>query len=136
MATALAGAGDTEAEISAWTRALELDRADQQDWRIHHRLAVLLVGAGRHAEAAPHFRALAETDPSNPERWRRLARSFRDAGDVEGELEACVRLLRLKPSDHKMRGRALTLTISLGRRASPELRDYWSFLKKPPPPKP
>ena len=136
LATALAEAGDTEAEISAWTRALELDRADQQDWRIHHRLAVLLVGAGRHAEASVHFRALAETDPSNPERWRRLARSFRDAGDVEGELDACVRLLKLKPSDHKMRGRALTLTISLGRRASPELRDYWSFLKKPLPPKP
>ena len=133
LAAALGQVGDTKAETEAWTRALELDEGD---WRIHHRLAVLQVGASRHAEAARHFRALAEADPANPERWRRLARSLREARDVEGELEACVRLLALTPMDHKMRGRAMTLTTSLGRLASPELRNYWSGLRKPRPPGP
>ena len=112
LARLQAEVGDAEGETAAWTRVLALGA----DLSVRERLAELLGGLGRRAEAATHLRALAEAAaPGKTKPWRRLAAGLADAGDVEGEIEALRRLLEKSPADRQSHERLAQALSDLGR---------------------
>jgi tetratricopeptide (TPR) repeat protein len=85
LAACLDRHGSQADQLWAWSALLQLSPRDET---ARARLADLLEGAGRLAEAAQHARALAEADPPSAVRWTRLARLLTDLGDDEAAIEA------------------------------------------------
>ena len=81
--------GGLEGEIESWLAMLRLGENEHA----RKRLADLMLRLGRHAEAVPHLRALAEMRPIEAERWTRLAQTLNNVGDVAGERETWLRVL-------------------------------------------
>ena len=75
--------------MKSWLAMLRLGENEHA----RKRLADLMLRLGRHAEAVPHLRALAEMRPIEAERWTRLAQTLNNVGDVAGEREAWLRVL-------------------------------------------
>jgi Flp pilus assembly protein TadD len=98
LARSHAKGGDVEGEISAWARVLEIEPANAEALE---RSAELKAGLGRHADAVPHLRALAETPPAGALKWSRLARGLEDAGDPAGAVDAWRQVLELSPNKSK-----------------------------------
>jgi predicted Zn-dependent protease len=61
-------------------------------------LAEALVGAGRPADALPHFQSAAEMLPDNPKVWSGLAKANEAAGNKQLADDAWKRLMSLPPS--------------------------------------
>ena len=94
LARALAELGHEAEAVEAWRKVLELAPADAD---AHATLAELLSEVP--AEAAIHWRAVAEAAPKTPEPWRGLARSLAATGDTSGAADAWRRLLKLADDD-------------------------------------
>ncbi|HEY5411700.1 MAG TPA: tetratricopeptide repeat protein [Caulobacteraceae bacterium] len=118
LAAVFQEAKDAEGEADAWRRVLGLEAADAL---AHERLAQLLEIRGDRAEAAVHVRALAESDPSRPRPWRRLARLYDEAGDLTGALDAWTHVSELEPNDLAAREHLAQLLLDLERPAEAAL---------------
>lgn len=87
--------GDAEEAIRVLSR---LPRAEAA-----FNTGVLLAGAGRTAEAIPHYeRALAQR-PNLAAAWLRLGEARRECGDLPGALDAFRRALEIEPSHARAR---------------------------------
>ena len=104
--------GDTSAELEATTRVLALDPSRN---RLRMRAALILEGRGDFAEAAAHYRVLADAHPERPKLALRLARTCRWIGDEAGETAALAHLLALEPANVEAHGRLADLHETAGR---------------------
>ena len=90
---------------------------DAEDPHAHDELGRLLTRLGRPGEAAIHLRAVAEADPENLRRWKRLAATLQDAGDIDGEAEAWRRVLALAGGDGQAHERLAQILEAQGDKA-------------------
>ena len=131
--------GDTSAELEAIARVLALDPARN---RLRMRAALILEGRGDFAEAAAHYRILADAHPERLKLALRLARTCRMIGDEAGETAALERLLALEPANVEAHGRMADLHEKAGRmgeaathlrawtRALPDRKPLWGRLAR------
>ena len=95
LAEQLSEIGDRYGETEAWRRALSIGPLDPQS---HERLAKIFEDEGRPADAVPHLRVLAATEPVRAKAWKRLARALTGL-DPDAEIEAWQRTLALGGDD-------------------------------------
>ena len=93
LSRAMSDAGDTDGEVDALEKRLQLGG---EDVATRGRLVRLLNQLGRPADTIPHLRAMAEAEPEEASHWNRLTRALAAAGDVEGEIEVLQRMLELE----------------------------------------
>ncbi len=110
---------DLPNEIEALKGRLEAAGPDEST---SARLLKLLAESGRLAEAAAHLRELAQSDPANPEAWRRLARLHQQAGDIPGEIRALEDKLALAGRDGETTARLAKLLVDSGRAAEAKVQ--------------
>ncbi len=84
LAEASEAAGQAERALSAWSRVIELGGGPAD---VRSRVAQLLRGLARPAEAMSQLRIVAEAAPANIKVWSRFARTCEEADDV-GEAAA------------------------------------------------
>ena len=77
--------GDTVGATRAYRSALS---CQPEQPHAHNGLGMIALAAGRHVEAASHFRRAAMADGREPALWINAARASREMGDVEGERSA------------------------------------------------
>ncbi len=86
--------GETDKAVAEY--AAELKR-DAKAYRSAFNVGLLLLRAGRAAEAALRFRQSLDVQADFGTGWLYLAKALLDSGDVEGAREAALRGLQLRP---------------------------------------
>lgn len=95
--------------------------ADLDELTQHRRLASLLYEQGRLAEAVPHMRVLADSEPGSLKLRRRLAQCLEAAGDDLAALNAWREALAVKTDDLDTHLSAVRLTQRIDRNATAAL---------------
>ncbi len=75
-------------------------RANRKHALCQMRLGLALAGAGRTAEAEPHYRGSLALDPKIPETWNNLALTLKALGRPSEALDAYRQAIALKPDYH------------------------------------
>lgn len=94
LGSALLEAGDLEAAIVQFERALELDPKDS---RALGNLGTARLQMGRPAEALPHFQAAIQARPDNDIALRGLGAALGALGRIDEAMAAVQRALELRP---------------------------------------
>ncbi|UUX51659.1 hypothetical protein NUH88_08145 [Nisaea acidiphila] len=95
-AVAAFSAGDF---ATCWDRTQKLLRMPPVSASVHEMLGIMLLNAGRGAEAYASFRQVASASPQNPVNQLRLAFAADAAGDVESASIAIQRAILLAPGE-------------------------------------
>ena len=107
-----------EQEAAAWSRFLAIE---PNEARGHHRLAQLLMMAGRSLEAIPHARRALEAYPQNAKFWALFAAICEDTGQLDEAEGAWRRVLERHPGNPTAEQRLAEVEMLKGV-AAPALR--------------
>ena len=67
--------------------------------RAHYKEAFGHFRAGRHEDAVAGYRRAIEADPELAIAWNGLAMALAEHGDLDGAIEAALKLVELEPDD-------------------------------------
>lgn len=117
------------AKAARWLEAAWRLRPDAEDTRL--RLAQSLAWGGRHAQAVPHFRALAKAHPESANHVLGLANALYGSGNQDESFSVLSAYLDRYPSDSRVR---LEYARNLGyaRRFPDALSQYQAVLQAEP----
>jgi protein O-GlcNAc transferase len=101
--------GDTDAAITAYRAATELDRKHGPAWQ---NLGVTLMQLGRHDEAVPNLERARDLGPDDPESWCNLGVALLEVGraaDAEQSFGHAQRLVGANTASGPASGRVLSI---------------------------
>jgi len=94
LAACATTAGDTEDEVAAASRAVQLAPHDAE---AHCRLGESLMRRGQHEEAIASFRRTIDLEPRRAERLVCLGRALKEQGRLDEAIACCRRSIELDP---------------------------------------